>query len=249
MTLKALCFCVVPLILSSTSMSEGLDACSTSGFVIPDGSSSGSTAILEIPSGSDSLVVIGARLELELDHPWVGDLVVRLVAPDGATSVDLLDRVGMVPSGFPGPFGCGGDDILASLDDEAFQAAAEACTIASSPVLAGSLRPQQPLTGFNGVDPSGLWLLRSSDLQSGDQGNFISACLRLEVATDCNGDGVPDDCSCQGDLDGDGVVGGADLAALLGFWGTNDPGADLDGDELVGGADLSTLLGNWGLCN
>ena len=99
------------------------------------------------------------------------------------------------------------------------------------------------------MDPTGIWQLQISDQQSGDQGTFISACLRLEVATDCDGDGVPDDCSCQGDLDGDGVVGGADLAAMLGYWGTNDPAADLDGDELVGGADLSRLLGNWGSCN
>ncbi|MDG2030905.1 MAG: proprotein convertase P-domain-containing protein [Phycisphaerales bacterium] len=249
MTLKTYGFCVLPLVLSATSVGEGLDACSTSGFVIPDGSSSGSTAVFEIPGGSDTQVVLGARLELEIEHPWVGDLVVRLIAPDGTTSVDLLDRVGMVPAGFPGPFGCGGDNILASLEDDALEAADETCTIDGSPVLAGSLRPQQSLSGFIGVNPSGIWQLQISDRQSGDQGSFISACLRLEVAPDCNGDGVPDDCSCQGDLDGDGEVGGSDLARLLSVWGTNDVEGDLDGDGFVGGADLSSLLGNWGLCN
>ena len=249
MTPMPLGFCILSLALSSTAMGEGLDACSTSGFVVPDGSAGGSTAMLEVPAGSDPLIVTEVRLELELEHPWVGDLVVRLIAPDGSTSVDLLDRVGTVPAGFPGPFGCGGDDILASLDDDALDAADQTCSITGSPVLVGSLRPQQPLAGFNGVDPTGIWQLQISDQQSGDQGTFISACLRLEVATDCDGDGVPDDCSCQGDLDGDGVVGGADLAAMLGYWGTNDPAADLDGDELVGGADLSRLLGNWGSCN
>ncbi len=46
------------------------------------------------------------------------------------------------------------------------------------------------------------------------------------------------------DLDGNGLVDGADLAALLAAWGT--PIADLDGDGVTGGADLAVLLGAWG---
>lgn len=54
---------------------------------------------------------------------------------------------------------------------------------------------------------------------------------------------------CVGDIDGDGVVGGSDLAAILGAWGSgNAPAADLDGDGLVTGADLSIVLGAWGNC-
>jgi nitrate/TMAO reductase-like tetraheme cytochrome c subunit len=48
-----------------------------------------------------------------------------------------------------------------------------------------------------------------------------------------------------GDLDGNGVVNGADLAILLGAWGTAGPG-DLNGDGVVNAADLALLLGNWG---
>lgn len=48
-----------------------------------------------------------------------------------------------------------------------------------------------------------------------------------------------------GDLNGDGVVDGADLGILLGAWGTDDPFADLNGDGEVDGADLGTLLGMW----
>lgn len=53
------------------------------------------------------------------------------------------------------------------------------------------------------------------------------------------------------DLDGDGIVGAADLAILLGSWGpcpmppATCP-ADLDGDGVVGSADLAQLLGSWG---
>jgi hypothetical protein len=47
------------------------------------------------------------------------------------------------------------------------------------------------------------------------------------------------------DLNGDGVVNGADLGQLLGNWG--QPGVtDLNGDGTTDGADLGFLLGNWG---
>ncbi len=45
------------------------------------------------------------------------------------------------------------------------------------------------------------------------------------------------------DLNGDGRVDGADLAILLGAWGT--AGADLTGDGTTSGADLAILLGAW----
>ncbi len=52
---------------------------------------------------------------------------------------------------------------------------------------------------------------------------------------------------CSADLDGDGVVGSADLVALLAEW--NEPGAgDLDGDGVVGIGDLLLLLAAWGSC-
>lgn len=52
-----------------------------------------------------------------------------------------------------------------------------------------------------------------------------------------------------GDVNGDGVVDGADLGLLLTAWGacgtpSNCP-ADLDGNGVVDGADLGTLLTNW----
>ena len=47
------------------------------------------------------------------------------------------------------------------------------------------------------------------------------------------------------DLDGDGTVGGADLAILLNQWG-GAGSADLDGDGLVNGSDLAILLNAWG---
>ena len=79
---------------------------------------------------------------------------------------------------------------------------------------------------------------------------------------------------CLGDIDGDGIVGGADLGSMLGEWGaciTNacanlprpnvagrwidgggnvvcDCPGDLNADGLVNGVDLGVLLGQWGAC-
>lgn len=78
-----------------------------------------------------------------------------------------------------------------------------------------------------------------------------------------------------GDLNGDGVIGAADLAILLGqwggpcpqipqdlnddnvvdaqdlavfvsLWGTSGPAGDFDGDGIVGDKDLASFLGAWG---
>ncbi len=60
---------------------------------------------------------------------------------------------------------------------------------------------------------------------------------------------------CQGDIDGDGVVGSSDLAALIGTWGPCPgpaiPGsclADMNGDWVVGSPDLAEMIGLWGAC-
>ncbi len=49
-----------------------------------------------------------------------------------------------------------------------------------------------------------------------------------------------------GDLNDDDAVDAADLAILLGAWGTSGPG-DLDGSGSVDAADLAILLGAWGI--
>lgn len=54
--------------------------------------------------------------------------------------------------------------------------------------------------------------------------------------------------ACVGDLNSDGSVSAADLALLLGAWGTAGGAADLNGDGVVAASDLALLLGAWGDC-
>jgi hypothetical protein len=68
---------------------------------------------------------------------------------------------------------------------------------------------------------------------------------------DWNHDGVPDTCQCLADVIENGVIDGADLAAVLTVWGTNGgiyPRADTNADGIVDGNDLATVLAGWGAC-
>jgi len=72
---------------------------------------------------------------------------------------------------------------------------------------------------------------------------------------DYNGNNIPDICEgpdCHdADLTINGVVDGADLGALLAFWGPINqafPRADINRDGVVNGADLGLLLSVWGAC-
>jgi hypothetical protein len=53
--------------------------------------------------------------------------------------------------------------------------------------------------------------------------------------------------ACPADLDDNGAVDAADLAALLSAWGGTGA-ADLDGDGTVGASDLAAMLNAWGAC-
>ncbi|HVZ93497.1 MAG TPA: hypothetical protein VG797_03205 [Phycisphaerales bacterium] len=57
-------------------------------------------------------------------------------------------------------------------------------------------------------------------------------------------------CGCPCDASGDGLVGLADIAAVLAAWGQASPPAastaDVDGDGTVGLGDVAKVIGRWG---
>jgi len=73
-----------------------------------------------------------------------------------------------------------------------------------------------------------------------DAGSVVEAAIDdLQVFTyDCTA-------APQGDINGDGIVNGADLGILLQNWLQPGP-TDLNGDGVTSGADLGILLANWG---
>jgi hypothetical protein len=236
-----------------------------SGAAIPDGGSL--ERLIAVPPPAAPQVITGVRVRLEGTHPWVGDLTAAIVHPSGL-AVTLIDRPGIPSNGFPGPWGCGGDDFRCTLSDEAAAAIESTCSFGPPPVLTGSLRPNGPLAALVGLPPDGVWRIVVGDAVAGDAGSLALACLELSVSPDCNGngtpdandiasgasvdtdgDGVPDECDCSSDIDGDGDVDAADLAAILAAWGPcSGCPADLDGDGAVAATDLTSLLAGWGDC-
>ena len=225
------------------------------------------TQTVTVPPTADVRTIVGMRVRVAATHPWVGDLAFRVRHPSGVEVV-LVDRPGMPSVGFPGPWGCGGDNIDCWFDDAAANAAETTCSVSAVPVLAGSLRPTGSLASLTGRAPQGVWSLVASDGVAGDAGQLAAACIEITTAPDCNvngvddavdiatgtsadadQDGVPDECRCIADLNRDGAVSGADLAALLGAWGSCTAcGADLTGDGQVLADDLAVLLSSWGAC-
>ena len=58
---------------------------------------------------------------------------------------------------------------------------------------------------------------------------------------------VPAGPACPGDANGDNEVTVADLLAVVGTLGTNDPTGDVDGDGQVAVSDLLAVIGNLGV--
>lgn len=236
-----------------------------SGAAIPDNGTLQAT--VSVPPAASPQTIVSVRVRLVATHPWVGDLEAWVVHPSGFT-VAILDRPGMPSNGYPGPWGCGGDGVDAWFSDLAPSPAESACPFGVTPALGGELRPTAALAQLAGRAPAGVWTIAVRDAVVGDAGTLASACLDIVTAPDCNlngvpdandiasgtsadtdMDGVPDECGCSADLNGDGAVGGADLAALLGSWGTCAQCApDLTGDGQVAADDLAMLLSQWGAC-
>ncbi|MBL9118735.1 MAG: hypothetical protein JNL80_02330 [Phycisphaerae bacterium] len=99
-----------------------------------------------------------------------------------------------------------------------------------------------------GIDSGSALAFSEQGPDCNDNGQSDACELLSGATTDVNGDGIPDACQCQGDLDQSGGVDAADLAILLGAWGTGNPASDLTQDGTVNGADLAVLLGAWGPC-
>lgn len=117
----------------------------------------------------------------------------------------------------------------------------------SRPAVAGHLRivgaPSANLAGSSSGTVTALRLRTDCDGNGTDDLCDIAA-----GAADVDGNGIPDSCLpvTGPDLNGDGLVNGADLTILLGSWGPcGGCPADLDGNGSVGAADLAVLLAAW----
>lgn len=114
---------------------------------------------------------------------------------------------------------------------------AATCPVTGSPVVAcddntAGCSGSTSLITFNATQNS-LYYIRLGGATAGGTGTLTVTC-------------TPSAPPCPADFNGDTKVDGADLAVLLGAWGSS--GGDLDNNGVTDGADLAALLGAWGNC-
>ncbi len=112
---------------------------------------------------TNDIGVNDVNVNLNIQHTWVGDLTIVLIAPDN-TQVLLADGV------------CGDcDDMInVTFDDEA----ANPISGASDPIT-GPYQPEGNLSDFDGISTIGDWTLRITDNANADGGTLLDWTLQL----------------------------------------------------------------------
>jgi len=140
--------------------------------------SSTSLPIVDLATGTSSLVVSGVSgligdvdVRVSINHTYVADLDVFLIAPDG-TRVELFTDVG----------GSGDNFVNTVLDDEA-STSITSVTSSSAP-FTGRYRPEGSLASLDGRSGNGTWRLEITDDAGGDVGTLVSWSVILTSAAD-----------------------------------------------------------------
>jgi subtilisin-like proprotein convertase family protein len=140
---------------------------------IPDNDPGGVTTTLMVDTGCGAITDLD--FSTQISHTWVGDLKVVLTK-SGGPSATLIDQPGVPAS----TFGCSGDDIDATLNDEARSDVETECA-AGVPTIQGDFVPGDPagpaLSAFDGEDFCGLWELNVNDNAGGDLGTVFEWCI------------------------------------------------------------------------
>lgn len=93
------------------------------------------------------------------------EIVLRLISPNG-TVVNLVDA-GTYSGASPGA-----GRVIVTFDDEAAQ-------LVGGPAAAGTFRPVESLSAFDGMDMFGAWGLYIQDLRTGDPLEYFSSSLDI----------------------------------------------------------------------
>ncbi len=140
---------------------------------IPDYPAGGIANSIDI---GDPRFIQDLNVRLEISHPWVSDLSVRLTHEESGRTITLIDRPGLPAN----PPGCGYDHIGAILDDEFSLPVENECS-ASPAAIAGIFTPNEPLNGFDGESLAGRWTLSVVDNAETDTGMLKTWCMEARI--------------------------------------------------------------------
>lgn len=136
------------------------------------GPGAGNPSIINIPSAG---TITDVNVYINCLHTWVGDLDFTLT--HNAVSRVVIDEPGVPTT----TFGCSGDNIDTTLDDEAATLVEDVCSL-TPPAIGSppSYRPNNALTGFDGGTMQGNWSLIIDDNYSlGDDGTLLQWCVEV----------------------------------------------------------------------
>lgn len=109
-------------------------------------------------------VITDINLTLNIEHTWVADLEVKLIAPDGVAEIILFEDIGN-----------NGDNFTNTVLDD------DASTLISDgeAPFTGSYRPTGSLSDFNGLLSGGDWTLYINDDADGDGGTLLDWSIQI----------------------------------------------------------------------
>lgn len=140
----------------------------------------GTPTIESVINISDDLPVSDVNVGVNLDHTFVGDLIISLISPSGTEVV--------LTSNFCGESG----NIDAVFDDDG-----NLFVCGINPALSGLVKPPGSLASFKGESSLGAWILRIFDSAPADGGALndftLELCVEGQFRPDADGDGVFDD--------------------------------------------------------
>ncbi len=167
--------------------------CSNSTLNISDNNSGGVSSTISI---DDPRFIADIDVRLDINHSWVGDLLVTLQHEESGVSIELVNRPGSTPGS--DEKGCRLDNIKAILDDDVSLPVENECSSYPAAVgisdyieaaIAGTYLPNQPFSTFDNENIAGNWTLTVSDLSPFDTGKINQWCMAIE-SIDTPGDEV-----------------------------------------------------------
>jgi subtilisin-like proprotein convertase family protein len=168
--MKSLLVFVIPVLISLPVCTAQESYMAASGNIVEYCSHDVPQDILDNQTITSALTIsdVGDIADLDvkvnINHMWISDLIVELIAPDG-TRTELFSAVGRDQGQF--------DNTI--LDDEA----SVSIKNGSSP-YSGTYKPEGNLSRFYGKSMTGTWKLEVSDTASSDSGTLNSWCIIIE---------------------------------------------------------------------
>lgn len=143
------------------------------GLTIPGNQTGEWSATLNIP---EDVQIDDVNVFLNLEHTWVGDVKAELEGPAGQQLI-LFDQPGVPGS----QYGCGENNIVVTLDDEAALTAEDLEGTCETGAIAiqGVYQPVSPLSVFDGTSSFGDWTITLSDVFDQDGGELIAWAVEI----------------------------------------------------------------------